>query len=93
MGRAFVFVLSKRMECSANHRSIEQRELTLPFERVRIARSIRIVHGSRFHLVACAEIFKGRANCLRAKKLPGSRGLRISQQLSKLWRGHGVFTP
>jgi hypothetical protein len=36
--------------------SIEQRELTLPFERVRIARSIRIVHGSRFHLVACAEI-------------------------------------
>jgi hypothetical protein len=35
--------------------SIEQRELTLPFERVRIARSIRIVHGSRFHLVACVE--------------------------------------
>ena len=35
--------------------SIEQRELTLPFERVRIARSIRIVPGSRFHLVACAE--------------------------------------
>jgi len=36
--------------------SIEQRELTLPFERTRITASIRIVRNSRFHLVACAEI-------------------------------------
>jgi hypothetical protein len=36
--------------------SIEQRELTLHFERTRITATIRIVHGSRFHLVACAEI-------------------------------------
>jgi hypothetical protein len=28
----------------------------LLFERTRITASIRIVHGSRFHLVTCAEI-------------------------------------
>jgi hypothetical protein len=73
MGGAFVFV--ERVVGQGTKREqipIEQRELTLSFERVRIARSIRIVHGSRFHLVACAEIFKGHANCLRVKKLPGS---------------------
>jgi hypothetical protein len=44
------------MECSANHRSIEQRELNLSFERARITGNIRIVYGARFHLVACIEI-------------------------------------
>jgi hypothetical protein len=43
-------------ERNANKHSIEQREPTLHFERARITASIRIVHGSRFHLVACAEI-------------------------------------
>jgi hypothetical protein len=55
--------------------SIEQRELTLPFERVRIARSIRIVHGSRFHLVACVEI---------------SRGARISHAQINCWGGVAI---
>jgi len=51
--------------------SIEQRELTLPFERARIARSIRIVHGSRFHLVACAEISRV-ARIANSQKIAGA---------------------
>jgi hypothetical protein len=42
-------------ERNANEHSVEQREPTLPFEHIRITASIRIVHGSRFHLVACVE--------------------------------------
>jgi hypothetical protein len=44
------------MECSANKFSVEQRELTLFFERIRITARIRIVDDARFHLVACVEI-------------------------------------
>jgi hypothetical protein len=72
MGRAFVLV--ERVVGQGTKReqiSIEQREPTLPFERTRITASIRIVHGSRFHLVTCGEIPKvTHIDC--AQKIPGS---------------------
>jgi hypothetical protein len=43
------------MECSANHCFIERSEPTLSFERARITANIRIVNGTRFHLVARVE--------------------------------------
>ena len=49
------YCLSTRMECSANHCFIERSEPTLSFERARITANIRIVNGTRFHLVARVE--------------------------------------
>jgi hypothetical protein len=59
--------------------SIEQREPTLLFERTRIARSIRIVHGSRFHLVACAESSTVARIFARANNCRGCVGIMAKQ--------------
>ena len=41
---------------NANKFPVEQRELTLSFERTRITERIHIVHDSRLHLAACVAI-------------------------------------
>ena len=57
MGGAFVIIERiVNQERGANKFLIEHRELTLPFERNRVAESIRIARDSRLHLAACVEL-------------------------------------
>jgi hypothetical protein len=65
-------------ERSANKFPVEQRELTLSFERARIAKKFRIVHDSRIHLATCVEVSMV-AGIAKHKKMPGSSGIKIRQ--------------